>query len=194
MPNPIFLFFFSNFPSRSDFHPPFLISLHLMHAVSRESSSFIARSTSQRPLDFWYPLVSMSRFHYRIKPHSRPVLMIWHNNKEMCRKIQNVQQSAVAWQWIEKGKGWRGGGEGWEEKYGSTGPQQLRLRLEWRVWHRQCPFQSYSFMSQQALPRTQETTESHVHTVGFCFPASCSCAHRVFYEDLPRGTFVDFWR
>ena len=40
--------------------------------VSMESSSFVARSTSQRPLDFWYPLVSMSRFHYRMKPHSRP--------------------------------------------------------------------------------------------------------------------------
>ena len=63
-----FSVFFSNFPSRSDFNPPFLISAHLMHAVSRESSSFIARSTSQKPLDFWYPLVSMSRFHYHMKP------------------------------------------------------------------------------------------------------------------------------
>ena len=32
-----FSVFISNFPSRSDFHPPFLISAHLMHAVSRES-------------------------------------------------------------------------------------------------------------------------------------------------------------
>jgi len=62
---------FSKFPARSDFHPPFLISAHLMHAVSRESSWFVARSTSQRPLGFWeitctkssyYPPNKLSRY------------------------------------------------------------------------------------------------------------------------------------
>jgi len=80
---------FSKFPARSDFYPPSLISAHLMHAVSTESSSFVARSTSQRPLGFWYPLVSMSRFHYH-NADSYHIILLTNVGRIACRILSPI--------------------------------------------------------------------------------------------------------